>query len=45
MKPNTHVSEKDFFVFLCSLETEILAANCTTLSNKNNQVQHKPISN
>ena len=25
----THVSEKDFMVFLCKLETAILAASCT----------------
>jgi hypothetical protein len=28
VKTNTYVSEKDFFVFLCRLETAILAANC-----------------
>jgi hypothetical protein len=28
MCENTYVSEKDFFVFLCRLETAILAANC-----------------
>lgn len=37
---NTHVSEKDFFVFLCSLETAILPANCITSSK--NQTHQNP---
>jgi hypothetical protein len=29
----TYVSEKDFMVFLCRLETAILAASCTSQMN------------
>lgn len=32
MQQRAHVSEKDFIVFLCRLETAILAASCTIRS-------------